>query len=98
MYLKFKPSSVSLQSPLFTGDQADFSAGKIDDELGRDFPSEIERKRRKEVKAGECIGMKKITKGRIGWLVNDDLKEVIMFCQKILEEETGKAPRHWPWQ
>ena len=36
------------------------SAGEINDELGRDLPSETERKRRKEVKAGECIGMKTI--------------------------------------
>ena len=37
--------------------------------------------------------MKKIIEGRIGWPVNDDLKEVIMFCQKMLEEENRKGHR-----
>lgn len=87
MDLKFKPSSVSLQSPYSLVIRLTFTAGKINDELGRDLPSETEgRRKERKLKSGQMYRSENDHLGRVGWPVNDDLKEVIMFCQKILEE------------
>ena len=50
--MKIKLYKSLLKDKAFLNTLEQYRAGKINDELGRDFPSEIERKRRKEERGG----------------------------------------------